>query len=113
MDDSKLRLKAATARAKSALSHKAANRLTDMMVQEVSLVDRAANNRTFVVMKRDVSALLTALGMPDPRAFLKHAGTNTNVDAATGEPLPPPPALAPPSEQRPAALARLRKILEG
>lgn len=37
------------------------NRLTDMVVKEVSLVDRAANKRVFLITKRDESSMATKL----------------------------------------------------
>ena len=56
------------------------NRLIDMVVEEVSLVDRAANNRQFLIVKRDES-----MDEEDDNDTNKAEGDTSTADDTTGE----------------------------
>lgn len=79
-------------------------RLHDMEVQEVSLVDRAANKRTFLVVKRDTGELGGGTNVelaPDGKGgFVPVQKDAPTADAHPAVPAPPPPAGA---KQPPAA----------
>jgi hypothetical protein len=79
------------------------HRLLDMVVEEVSLVDRAANNRRFLLVKRDDpmtkrKTALTARQKAREGATQKR-GTH---DEAAASPTAPPVASAPPEAAAPS-----------
>src|SRR4051812_28595030 len=59
-------------------------RLTDMEVEEVSMVDRAANKRKFLVVKRDGDPMSTQV-QPDGKGGFTSAGSATKAGYAAGD----------------------------
>lgn len=92
------------------------HRLHDMAVEEVSLVDRAANKRTFVLVKRDSGEVLGDEVLPDGRGGFRKSETApapVEKDGVTGAPpqadaegdMAPHPAQPPPEAPKPPLAA--------
>jgi hypothetical protein len=82
------------------------HRLLDMVVEEVSLVDRAANNRRFLLVKRDdpmtkTKAALSARQKARGEAARKRSAS----DAPASPPAPPAAPATPAAPARPVASA--------
>lgn len=91
--------------AKAEGSNEGVHRLEDIEVKEVSLVDRPANKRPFLVVKR--SDQMTTQIQPDGKG-----GFTTNGTSKAGPPpMPPggaaPPEGGPPGKKKPAKMGKL------
>ncbi len=71
-------------------------RLTDIEVQEVSVVDRAANKRKFLVVKSEENSAM-------PKSIEVKPDGKGNLEIAKDDPATPPAPGAPPSTDAPAA----------
>lgn len=73
------------------------NRLTDIVVKEVSLVDRAANKRQFLITKRDGSDMAKKLVADGRGGFIEEVTKNEAAPAAVAPPAAAPAAVVAPA----------------
>lgn len=82
-------------------------RLSDMEVEEVSMVDRAANKKKFLVVKRDGDQMTTQVH-PDGKGGFTTAGDTTKAGAPPVPPAAGAPGKKPPpgKDKKPAPAAK-------